>query len=125
MFDDPDSQYFQQSDVIREFNKQLQVNPQMELPDGFKKVNIPEITFDYQLLKKLKIKKSERIAYEIVNHLIEQLGSHLIEPITQKKNVYKARPNTFGFIQAKIQNTPSRQNEFKRNSSAPKAPVTK
>lgn len=70
----------------------------MELPDGFKKVNIPEITFDYQLLKKLKVKKSERIAYEIVNHLIEQLGSHLIEPITHKKNVYKARPNTFGFI---------------------------
>jgi hypothetical protein len=43
LFDDPDTQYFQQSDVIKEFNKQLLANPNVELPDGFKKVNIPEV----------------------------------------------------------------------------------
>ncbi len=38
LFDDPDSAYFNESEVIREFNKKLEQEPNYILPEGYKKV---------------------------------------------------------------------------------------
>jgi hypothetical protein len=38
LFDSPDEMYFQETDVIREFNRRLGDNPEYPLPEGYKKV---------------------------------------------------------------------------------------
>ena len=38
LFDNPEEVYFQETDVIREFNKRLKENPEYILPEGYKKV---------------------------------------------------------------------------------------
>jgi hypothetical protein len=89
-----------QSDLIKEFNRQLASNPDYILPDGYKKVNVPDVTFKFQCIVSVPV--AHRMAYEIVHLLVEKVGSALIEPITVKTNNFKARPNTFGYIQSKL-----------------------
>ena len=45
LFDDPDSAYFNESEVIREFNKKLEQDPGYILPEGYKKVTDRVMTF--------------------------------------------------------------------------------
>ncbi|KAM3135414.1 hypothetical protein pb186bvf_012433 [Paramecium bursaria] len=102
LFDDPDSQYFKESDIIREFNKKLLEDPEFQLPDAYKKVGIPQLSFVYQLKV---IPDEQAICYEIISDLIQNtFGMHIIEPVTEQVVVYKARPDAFGYIQSKLQN---------------------
>lgn len=38
MFDEPEAAYFNESDVIREFNNKIKEDPGFILPEGYKKV---------------------------------------------------------------------------------------
>lgn len=52
LFDDPDSAYFNESEVIREFNKKLEQDPSYILPEGYKKVTDRSMTFEPKVSKK-------------------------------------------------------------------------
>lgn len=47
MFDSPEEMYFQETDVIREFNKRLADNPDYPLPEGYKKIRQSEYRYHY------------------------------------------------------------------------------
>ena len=40
LFENPEEVYFQETDVIREFNRRLKENPEYILPEGYKKVRM-------------------------------------------------------------------------------------
>lgn len=58
LFDDPDSQYFQETEVIKEYNAKLQADPKYPLPEGYKAVTEPKISFKYDLLAKLNLSEA-------------------------------------------------------------------
>ncbi|EGR31584.1 hypothetical protein IMG5_106360 [Ichthyophthirius multifiliis] len=95
LFDDPDNQYFGESEVIKEYNKKLQQNPDYPLPKGYKKIKEKQLKFDYNIDKQgnIPIKESFKYAYIFLNELLnEKLGFHLIEPKSIIKEVVKAQP---------------------------------
>ena len=47
IFEHPEEAYFQETDVIREFNRRLKDNPEYILPEGYKKVKQSEVQYDY------------------------------------------------------------------------------
>lgn len=47
LFENPEEVYFQETDVIKEFNRRLKDNPDYILPEGYKKVRQTELYYDY------------------------------------------------------------------------------
>ena len=54
MFDSPEEMYFQETEVIREFNKRLSENPEYPLPEGYKKIKQTEYNFSYTVTEMQK-----------------------------------------------------------------------
>ena len=57
---------------LRKLNEDLQINPNIAIPDGFKKVIEPTVELQYELPYKMPIPKKFKIAYEIVNEIISK-----------------------------------------------------
>jgi hypothetical protein len=75
LYDDPDSQYFSQSEVIREYNERLKTNPEYILPEGFKKIALPDLQFQFRVSAKLGIPEAHAVGYEIMSAILaEALG---------------------------------------------------
>lgn len=102
LFDDPDSQYFAQQDIVRALNAKLTANPDAALPEGFKRVPTTDVSFSYALSRALPVPESHRICYELVHDMLRGIGLHLIEPIASRSTLWKARPNAFGYLAAKL-----------------------
>ena len=49
LFENPEEVYFQETQVIRQFNKRLKQNPEYILPEGYKKVKLTELYYDYEI----------------------------------------------------------------------------
>jgi hypothetical protein len=49
IFDNPEEAYFQETEVIREFNKRLRDNPEYILPEGYKRVKQTALEFEHDL----------------------------------------------------------------------------
>ncbi|CAD8090140.1 unnamed protein product [Paramecium sonneborni] len=110
LFDDPESQYFMENDIIKEFNQQLLIDPNYELPQGYKKVTTFEIQIFYEIPL---LEDNVKIPYQILNDLLKDaLGINIIEPISKKVIVFKAKPDAFGYIQSKLQQEPT-DDQFK------------
>ncbi|KAL4446642.1 hypothetical protein ABPG74_005580 [Tetrahymena malaccensis] len=95
LFDDYDNLFFGETEVIKQFNKKLEENPDYPLPQGYKKVKEKEIKFEYALDPKgiLPMKESFKYAYLVLNDLFqEQLKFSIIEPKSATKEVVKAQP---------------------------------
>ena len=45
MFDEPEIAYFNEEEVIKEFNKRLEEDPNFILPEGYKKITEKQISF--------------------------------------------------------------------------------
>ena len=58
MYDDPEHQFFQETEVIKEYNKKLLSDPKYVLPEGYKAVKEPRLSFKYELLDKLKLSEA-------------------------------------------------------------------
>ncbi|KAL4496244.1 hypothetical protein ABPG72_012981 [Tetrahymena utriculariae] len=94
-FDDYDNLFFGETEVIKQFNKKLEENPDYPLPQGYKKVKEKEIKFEYALDPQgiLPMKESFKYAYLVLNDLFqEQLKFSIIEPKSATKEVVKAQP---------------------------------
>lgn len=59
MFDEPEAAYFNESEVIKEFNKKLQEDSGFILPEGYKKVTDKIINFNAQISKNARKGLSE------------------------------------------------------------------
>ena len=59
LFDDPDTQYFSQTEIIKEFNERLKADPEYILPEGFKKVQLIDLEFKYELMPILRLQESQ------------------------------------------------------------------
>jgi len=80
LYDDPEGSYIGESEVIKEFNRKLEKNPDLLLPEGYRKVKEKEIFFDYKLTDKIPMSEAFRVSFEIINDLFSGLGMPLNEP---------------------------------------------
>lgn len=60
--------FFQETDVIREFNTRLSENPDYPLPEGYKKIRQTDVKFSYTISEAFTgFKQSRSIAVEILD----------------------------------------------------------
>jgi hypothetical protein len=89
--------------VIKEYNRQLLLDKKFSLPEGYKTVKEPRVTFVYELLAKLGISEAQKTAYECLNDILnDMLGFKLIEPTTVQESVLICRPNMLGYVKSKV-----------------------
>ena len=107
LFDDPEATIVADSEVLKEFNRQLEQDPEYVLPEGYKKVPDIRVKFEYKLVKGLGevIEESFRDCYEILNEVInEKLGFWLYEPMSVVSQIYLARPKIMNPVAPKVLN---------------------
>jgi hypothetical protein len=61
IFDNPEEAYFQETEVIREFNKRLKENPDYILPEGYKRIKQTTLEYEYDFHPMLQ--NNMRISY--------------------------------------------------------------
>ncbi|CAD8181583.1 unnamed protein product [Paramecium octaurelia] len=99
LYDDPDNMFFDQKDVIKEFNKKLAEDPKYVLPEGYKTQKEEIIKFNYAF----EIPDSNTIAYSVLDDIVFKVcNCHLIEPITTKEFQLVCRPNMLGYVESKV-----------------------
>lgn len=97
LFDDPENMFFQQTEVIKEFNNKLQQDPKYPLPEGFKAIKEPVLKLAYTL----QVDDGSRDVYEILDDILsDALNTHLIEPITSEDTQLLCRPNILGHVKS-------------------------
>lgn len=78
MFDDPESQYCNETDAILELNKKLEINPDYILPEGYKKFVEKKVFFTHRIFLDA-MSNNYKDVYEIIDDLLYQsLGVHMI-----------------------------------------------
>ena len=107
LFDEPDTAYFNETEVIREFNRKLEEDPGFILPEGYKKIIDRSMQFEPTISPSLRsgsyLPESYINCYQIVNDIIvSAFGVNSIEPVSIKTTKAKAKPCVFVNIQSKI-----------------------
>lgn len=78
LFDDPDTAYFGEGEVIRELNRKLTENPNHILPEGYKKIIEKKVDFEYKLMLEA-ISLTYKDVYEIIDEvLFDEFNFHLL-----------------------------------------------
>lgn len=72
LFENPEEVYFQETDVIKEFNKKLKDNPNYILPEGYKKFRLTELDYEYSVhpMIQTNIKSSYVDVLEVLNEIL-------------------------------------------------------
>ncbi len=47
LYEDPEASALGDQEIIRELNRQIEINPNYEIPEGYKKVTEKDITYEY------------------------------------------------------------------------------
>jgi hypothetical protein len=93
LFENPDYTIIADNDVIKELNKALKRNPEIPMPDGFKKVKIKDYKSEYKVPEYMQIPEKNKICLEIMDEILSKaFGFHLFEPINKPVYTYKAKP---------------------------------
>ena len=76
MFDEPQAAYFNETEVIKEFNRRIEEQPGFILPEGYKKVTDKIITYVPEISKNVKkgLKQSYINVLEILDEIIFESG---------------------------------------------------
>ena len=106
MFDEPEIAYFNEEEVIKEFNRKLEEDPNFILPEGYKKITEKQISFKAEYSENVRQNLGE--AYLDVMQVLDEILSestlkiHLLEPISEKSVRTRVKPHAFGNIKPKI-----------------------
>lgn len=90
LFDENQGSFIGESEVIKQFNQNLQEDPSFILPEGYTKVQWKEIHFNYALRDDLKIKESFKNCFLILNDVLNEIGVQMIEPTTMTTTTTRA-----------------------------------
>lgn len=113
LFDDPEATIITDSEVLKEFNKKLEEDPEYVLPEGYKKVPDIRVKFNYKLCETLSENVPENflMCYEILNDFCnEKLGFCLYEPLSVVTPIFLARPKIMNPVSSKIFNLDNAKN---------------
>ncbi|OMJ69095.1 hypothetical protein SteCoe_33282 [Stentor coeruleus] len=71
-------------DVIKMLNSKIKQDPELNLPEGFKKVTEKDLVIEYKIPKELGLSKSAKAAVEILDDIIfVALKIHIITPVVK------------------------------------------
>jgi len=107
LFDDPEATIVTDSEVLKEFNRKLEEDPDYVLPEGYKKIPDIRVTFEYKLADALNdvLPEEYKDCYSIMNDIVnESLGFCLFEPFSIVNQIYLARPKILNPVSAKVFN---------------------
>jgi hypothetical protein len=80
------------TDLIQELNRRLEINPNTIVPEGYSKIVEKEVIYHYKLPRYFNVPKSNQIAVELLDEIISnQFGFHFLEPISDTKVSYKVK----------------------------------
>ena len=83
--------------------RSLAHDPNTKLPDGYQKVTEREIVTTYTIPHYFPITESKRVAIEILDEIFAKaLGIHILEPMSELKETFKARPNLKAVVKDKV-----------------------
>ena len=122
IFDNPEEAYFQENEVIREFNRRLRENPDYILPEGYKRVKQTTLDYEYNLHPMLQknISSSYVEVLEVLDSIFAEspkLGFRLVEPLSIKNEAYLAKPALFQGINQKMK-------DYTKGYLSPRRPVS-
>ncbi|KRX07542.1 Armadillo-type fold [Pseudocohnilembus persalinus] len=106
-------------EVIRSYNEKLRIDPQIPIPDSYKKYKEQDFGTYYIINDKLKqfIPESQLICYEIINDLVyEVVGSNIIEPVTQIETNVKIKPKPIPIGQKQRSLNQNKQQRLEQNN---------
>lgn len=93
LFENPDHTILADNEVIKEINKLLRKDPNIPMPDGFKRIKIKEYKSVFKVPDYMPIPEKNKICLEIIDELLaKKFGFHIFEPISQPVYTYKAKP---------------------------------
>ena len=121
LFDDPEATIVADSEVLKEFNRKLEEDPEYVLPEGYKKIPDIRVKFEYKLYEGLTeaLPESYSTCYDLLNDILnEQLGFYLYEPQSNVTQIYLARPKILNPVASKVFNNINQKNVENNNVSA-------
>lgn len=62
LYEDPEASALGDQEILRELNRQIEINPNYELPEGYKKVTEKDILYEYRFPPMLEVPEPKRIA---------------------------------------------------------------
>lgn len=93
LFDNPDATAVGDNEVLQDLNRQLRINPEMEVPREYRKIEEPVVVYNHVLSEVLPIDEDYRISYELFADVVyDILDIHLIEPMSEIYQIVKAVP---------------------------------
>ena len=93
LFENPEYTIIADNDVLNELNKLLKKNPNVNMPDGYKKIKIKEYKSEFKIPEYFEIPEKNKICLEIMDGILfKNFGFHIFEPISKPVYSYKAKP---------------------------------
>ncbi|CDW79816.1 UNKNOWN [Stylonychia lemnae] len=116
LFDDPNQIQIGDSKLIQELNKRLQKDPNYQLPDGFTKVVEKEVVDLYVIPPQFPIDESQRVVIEVLDGFLNDVfGFHFLEPMSEIKEIARAKPNLRMQAKDKVIHELNQQQNLKSN----------
>jgi len=79
-------------EVVRTLNARLKQNPNMVLPEGYKRVREKEIRITYKVPEELSLKESYKASLELIDDIFsESIGVHILEGFVEVEEFTRTR----------------------------------
>ncbi|OMJ86867.1 hypothetical protein SteCoe_11498 [Stentor coeruleus] len=90
LYDEPDPGTGDK-DVVKSLNKMLAKDPNIIIPEGYKRIVEKDVKVTFQVPDCLNIKQSYKYSIEILDSILANIGIRLLEPQVEYFTIYRAK----------------------------------